>query len=356
MKQHGFLPYYNRSQRRGIIILLFIIIGLQIILYFFDNISPIKKPDYQTDTVLLKQYDSLKSIAIQKKQKKIFPFNPNYLTDEKAYFLGISLEQLNKITAFRKQGKYFKNKWQFKQVSEIPDSLFSILAPYIRIPEYKNNSTTDKKNISTYNINSAKASDLMNIKGIGQILSKRIIKYRNAIGGFTDKKQLNKVYGLKPEVIARIWKVFYLKPIHKKTSKNIIKKPINQATATELKQIYGIGDKLAERIIKYRNKLGGFTVKEQLNEVYGLQPEVVNEVWKHYKIENPNKKILKINLNEANIRELSKNPYISYQLAKKIVSFRTLNGAFHNFDDLLQVEGFPKEKLKIISLYLKLKN
>ena len=358
MKNSGFLPYYNRSQRRGIILLFFIIVVLQLLIFFFYQINPLDKTEeYRQDAYLLRQYDSLKTIAVQKKQKKIYPFNPNYLTDEKAYFLGISLEQLNKITNYRKQGKYFNDKQQFKQISGISDSLFALLSPYIRIPEYKKFDTnTHKTKIIHRDINQATATDLIAINGIGQVLSKRIIKYRNAIGGFTKKEQLNKVYGLTPEVVARIWKQFYIKPSLKSFEKNIVKKPINKASVDELKQIHGIGDKLASRIVKYRNMLGGFVLKEQLSEVYGLTPEVIDEVWKYYKIENPNKNLLKINLNEANIRELAKNPHISYQLAKKIVSYRTFNGAFHTFDDLLQVKDFPKEKLKIIRLYLKLKN
>jgi competence ComEA-like helix-hairpin-helix protein len=359
MKYSGFLPYFTRSQRRGILFLLFLIVFIQIILFRFDKfISAEKVENYQPDLSLQKQYDSLKALAVQENKKKIYPFNPNYLSDEKAYFLGISLEQLNKINVFRKQGNYFKDKREFKQVSGISDSLFDILSPYIKLSPFKQNKNIEKntfKPVPLLDINRATASDLMKVNGVGAVLSKRIVKYRNSIGGFTGKKQLNKVYGLKPEVIKRIWQRFYLKPSPNPAEKNIIKKPINRATVEDLKQIYGIGDKLATRIIKYREMLGGFTIKEQLNEVYGLSSETLKEVWKYYKIENPNKNILKINVNEANIRELAKNPYISYQLAKKIVSYRTFNGAFHTFDDLLQVEDFPKEKLKLISLFLKLK-
>jgi DNA uptake protein ComE-like DNA-binding protein len=199
----------------------------------------------------------------------------------------------------------------------------------------------------------ATAEDLQTISGIGKVFSERIIKFRNSIGGFTDKKQLNKVYGLEPEVIQKIWQIFYLKSVGKPIV-NYIKKPFNTANETDLQKVNGIGEKLSKRIIKYRDKLGGFTIKEQLNDVYGLKPGVIARIWQQFTIKNPNKKHLKISLNDANIKELAENPYISYQLAKKIVSYRTLHGAFHNFADLLKINDFPKTKFKQITLFLKL--
>ena len=91
-----------------------------------------------------------------------------------------------------------------------------------------------------------------------------------------------------------------------------------------------------------------------MNVVYGLRPETIEQLWKNFKIAHPANISLKIDLNDANIKELAKNPYITYQLAKKIVSYRTLHGAFHNFADLLKVPDYPADKHKLITLYLKL--
>lgn len=350
-------PYFNTSQRRGIMLLLFLIVVLQLSYIFYDNLFPVsQQQSYQIPKGFEKQYDSLKAIVIQKKQKKIYPFNPNYLTDFKGYFLGMTTEEIDRVLNYRKQGKYFQTKLEFKKVSGISDSLYEVLKNYINIPFYKKNNSVKIQNTtyktSTTNINEARAEDLKQISGIGEVLSKRIVKYRKSIGGFTEKSQINKVYGLKPEVIQKIWQVFYLPSSNKAIPKE--KKSINTTTIDELHKLTGIHIKLAERIINYRNKLGGFIISEQLAEVYGLSDQNYQRIWEYYEIKNSPKNVLKINLNNANIKELSKNPYISYQLSKKIVSYRTLHGAFHNFEDLLKVEGFPNEKLKLISLYLKI--
>jgi len=322
-----------------------------------DKLYPAKFEPPQIPKGLQQEYDSLKILALQKRQKKIYPFNPNYLTDYKGYYLGLNLSQIDKVLAYRKTGQYFQTKRQFKKIAHLSDTLYQKLAPYIKIPVFKNYNKFNHNAahaISTIDINLATAQDLQTIVGIGPVLSKRIVKYRKAIGGFKDESQLLKVYGLEPDVIKRVWQHFKLKNIKRNADKNIIKKAINTATVEELKQIYGIGEKLAARLVKYRRSIGGFTIKEQLNAVYGLSPEVIERIWNHYQIKIPAKISFKIDLNEANIKELSENPYISYQLAKKIVSYRTLHGAFHNFGELLKVPDYPADKHKLISLYLKL--
>ena len=353
---------YNRSQRNGTLILLFIALALQFFLIFSDKLLPNKNDeDFEIPKALQKQYDSLVALAQEKKKPKIYPFNPNYLTDYRGYYLGMSMAEIDRVFAFRKAGNYFQSKKQFMEVSGISDSLYQVLEPYINIKSYYQGKHYKRTIFPSKNIdiNKATPSQLALINGVGEVLSKRIVKYRNSIGGFSQKNQLNKVYGLEPEVINRVWNHFYIgegNTIERANEEKSVTeiKDINSATANDLKSVYGIGDKLSKRIVKYRESIGGFAVKEQLNDVFGLEPEVIQRVWKQFDIKTKPKISIKIDLNDANIKELAQNPYISYQLAKNIVSFRTLHGAFATFDGLFQVKDYPREKHKQICLYLTL--
>lgn len=130
-------------------------------------------------------------------------------------------------------------------------------------------------------------------------------------------------------------------------------KDVNTATAEDLRAVNGIGVKLSARIIKFRDRLGGFMDSSQLYDVYGLEKEVADRAMKLFEVKKP-PAIKKININTATASELSKLIYIPYQLAEDIVAYRNDNGTFNSFEELSQVEGFPTPKLHRIALYLSL--
>ena len=159
---------------------------------------------------------------------------------------------------------------------------------------------------------------------------------------FPDWVLENQARAVKPKTSARF----------KKKSEMI---DLNQATAQELRKISGVGQKLSARIVKFRDRLGGFLVNEQLYEVYGLEPEVAERVLRKFQvIALP--KIQKININTATWEELSQLVYITENTAKRIVAYRNENGPLDSLDELGLVKGFPKDKITRIGLYLSLSN
>ena len=108
-----------------------------------------------------------------------------------------------------------------------------------------------------------------------------------------------------------------VKKKHKKPAKKSF--PLldfNTATADQLKQIYGVGEVLSQRIIRYRERIQGFSTDTQFSEFYGLSPEAVARLQNRCSlITTPTLK--KITLQEASVEELSKIPYLSYAEAQK---------------------------------------
>lgn len=126
---------------------------------------------------------------------------------------------------------------------------------------------------------------------------------------------------------------------------------INTVSADDLRQISGIGEKLSARIVKFRDRLGGFLVDEQLYDVYGLEPVVVERALRQFQVLNP-PNIEKINVNTASTKEIASLVYIEYHVAQNIVLYREANGPYKSTKELFNVSDFPINRIDRIALYL----
>ncbi|TXD53677.1 MULTISPECIES: ComEA family DNA-binding protein [unclassified Polaribacter] len=291
--------WYTKSQRNGIFLLAVLIILFQCSIVF-DLFSSDKEIALnQTEVVAFQQQiDSLKAIEIENRKPKTYPFNPNYITDSKGEQLGMSLDEINRLLAFRKTTKFINSKKEFQQITKVSDSLLHQISPYFKFPDW-----VVKQNQSS---NSA-------FRGIKQTFSK--------------------------------------KSYQKKEIKPISTADINSATAKDLQTISGIGPAFSERIIKYRSKLQGFSFNNQLYEVWGLEKEVADKVLLVFKI-SQKPIIAKVNVNTVTFKELLKNPYIDYDLCSKIFKYRDEVAELQNISELKNIEGFPIDKYDQIVLYL----
>ena len=125
---------------------------------------------------------------------------------------------------------------------------------------------------------------------------------------------------------------------------------MNTADTTELKQLRGIGSGYSRRIVKYRQLLGGFTNKQQLNEVYGISDSLYMSLETQIYVESPSPQ--KLNVNIANFKALNKHPYISYKQAGSILNTRSKKGKFRSPSDLLVVEGLDSALIQRLTPYI----
>ncbi len=288
---------FSNSQRNGIFLLAILIIFFQCIYAFVDFSSE----DIQTDTKALEQFrkqvDSLKLADAQKNTSKSYSYNPNYITDFKGYTLGMSPEEIDRLLEFRAKDQWINSANQFQEVTKVSDSLLAVLSPFFKFPEWIAN-PKPKSNWVDYSKNP---------------------KPKN----YTAKTYTQKI-------------------------------DLNTATAQELQRVNGIGEKLSDNIIKYRNKFtGGFISEIQLEDIYGLTPEVIVRITNDFAVKTP-RQLEKLNLNTATKDQLVTIQHIDYEIAHYIIEQRTLREGFKSFDELLQVKKFPAQKLDIIKLYLKL--
>ena len=156
----------------------------------------------------------------------------------------------------------------------ISPSEYEILEPYISIPEQKNEYADRKPEVKEIKkkilveLNSADSVTLLTLYGIGPSFAKRIIKYRNLLGGFYSKQQLLEVYGFDQ---GRLDKIDAFCEV---SSAGIKKININSIKTEELKKHPYLDYYTAKAIVDQRIVLRKFTSVQQIKEIPLIHDEL----------------------------------------------------------------------------------
>ena len=261
---------FSKKQRLGIFLLVLFIVAFQIVLVVLNRKTTVQY-NSKAYALALNEIDSLKKLKKEKKFK-IYPFNPNYITDYKGYTLGMSIDEIDRLLAYRKQNKWVNSAKEFQNVTKVSDSLLSTMSPYFKFPEwvtnskkktYKNSFNQSKK--VKFDLNTATKSQLVSIYGIGDFFATKILDYRNENDGFASYVELSLIYGIKEETIQKIKEATFIK------NPKVIKQfNLNEITKDELVSIPHIDYELAFNILEYRTLNEGFKNLDELIKVYGF--------------------------------------------------------------------------------------
>ena len=184
---------------------------------------------------------------------------------------------------YRNSGAKFRHKEDFKKVYGVSEEDYLTLAPFIGIPEKINPITTKTiipKNIPRnfskvsalkIDINRSSVEDWKQLKGIGEITAKRIVNYRDKLGGFISIDQLKTTYNIADSVIDKVAHQLIISPILNKI-------PINTISAETLLLHPYIKKKQAYLIVNYRTNHGQYTQLEDLEKVKALTPDFIKRI------------------------------------------------------------------------------
>ena len=269
-----FYTYFSNQQRLAVV-------GLILVIVFLEVLSIFPKPNvydgFQVDleSYLKFQNEITQQIVLNeiKSAPKIYPFNPNFITDYKGYKLGMNSKEINRLLLYRAQNKWINSAKEFQNVTKVSDSFLHIISLNFKFPDWVKNSNKTSVSLERpisfedkIDLNITTVNELQKVYGVGSVLSNRIIKLRDSfIGGFISDIQLQDVRGLTPETIENIRKQFSLK-----TPRTYLKISLNTATVDQLVTIQHIDYELAYEIIELRMLKEGYKIIDELTKVKGF--------------------------------------------------------------------------------------
>lgn len=193
-----------------------------------------------------------------------------------------------------------------------------------------------------------------------------VIEHYRAKGGqFRKPEDLKKIYSISPRLYEALEPYIYISSGSKKEEHPIkqaagypsrtkvqtdIVVDLNTADSSLLETLRGIGPVLASRIIRYRDRLGGFHSSEQLLEVYGIDSARYSGLEKQIAVGSAQVRL--ININTASFDDLKSNPYLSFKQMNAIIRYRKQHGPFSSLDDLRKIAILNEEILRKIAPYL----
>ncbi len=205
--------------------------------------------------------------------------------------------------------------------------------------------------------------------GVREKTANTIQNYISKGGRFYKPEDISKIWGLREDDVKRL--LPYVKIEAKSTTDytrypypgkaKTYEKPtytitpcdVNNSDSAAFIALPGIGNKLAARIVAFREKLGGFYKTDQLAEIYGLPDSVFQKIKGRLVIGNSSVK--KLNINTATVDELKTHPYLRYNIANAIVQYRKAHGNFIELNDLKKIMIITDDVYNKMAPYLSVK-
>nr|WP_068893074.1 helix-hairpin-helix domain-containing protein [Pedobacter panaciterrae] len=294
--------YFDFSKREfnGLIVLIVLIMLISATPYLYRFLKP-ESENAQVEQMAIKRlmlpmkkttvFNNRKLKYNSKKDHhySLFLFDPNTISINDWQKLGLSFKQSEAVLKYLAKGGRFRKAEDLQKMYTINQKLYEKLYPYVQIDDNYNG------------------------------------KIKMAGKGFDDKAK---------NLISREIKII----------------EINGADSAALVEVKGIGPSFAKRIVKYRERVGGFYKKEQLLEVFGLDSIKYDEIRNQVSVDN--QRLKTININTARFEDFKGHPYIRYKQVNAIIEYRKQHGNYSNIADLNKVANLEPETVERLAPYL----
>jgi len=281
--------YFNLSKRElnGVNVLLIITLGVWCMPFLYD-MTDVSESEYYEEIIQKNDFYKDKDVAAP---VAYFDFDPNKLNVEGWKKLGLLPSQIKAITNYRAKGGVFHRKEDLKKIYTLSEADYKKLEPYIHIvkksygnravalqdsahlPKYEGKvAASNLKKPPVLNLNLVDTIDLMQLPGIGPVYAKRILKYRNLLGGYCKLEQLQEVYGMDS---LRFGTIKQFLRVDRNDIKQIL---INIVDYQGLRKHPYINANYAKVIVQYRSQHGIFKNIEDLANIVLFDKDYLRKI------------------------------------------------------------------------------
>lgn len=272
--------YFNftKKERAGVITLLALIVIIGFVPVLFKSSSqisvqqisewvpPAQIPNNNPEE---NEHTDRPAAPVKHRETVLFYFDPNTATAEQLGQLSLPAKTISAIINYRNKGGKFNNTADFAKIYTLSKEDLFRLEPYVKIEKPVPKTFTSEKKAQLQqqiDINHADSVTLLKLRGIGPVLSGRIIRFRKRLGGFHSPEQLQEVYGIQDSIYTKI------KPFVTTTGA-VTQLNINTCNINELKAHPYVKYQIANAVIQYRNQHGTFDQIDQLRSIHLIDEE-----------------------------------------------------------------------------------
>ncbi len=230
------------------------------------------------------------------------------------------------------------------------------------------NSETIHAEVFYFDPNTASDNDWKRL-GVKERTIRTIQKYISKGGKFYKPEDIGKIWGIPPSDMKRLLPYVriknnareYASEEHKNYLPNKLVYAVKTTQVVDINlgdtssyiSLPGIGTKLSQRIIAFRDKLGGFYSTDQVGETYLLPDSTFQKIKKQLVIGNT--LVKKININTASVDEMKKHPYLRFNIANAIFQYRQQHGDFNSVEEIKKSMVITDEIFNKVFPYLSIK-
>ncbi|MES2778450.1 MAG: helix-hairpin-helix domain-containing protein [Bacteroidota bacterium] len=274
--------YFSQSERKGIIALLLLLIAVMAFPSVYKLVVPPIPMDIRIETL---QANAPQQYGQSESQPTLNFFDPNIASSEELKALGFSERNIASLHKYVSKGGRFKQPEDLRKMYGVKKELIEMLIPFVRInPDeqqlsgVKDSSQHKYKNTKPVELNSADTNVLIALYRIGPGMARRIVEYREKLGGFLSLNQLTEIYGFDEDILYDLQGKIYVDAGKAKVF------DVNSVSLDELKTHPYFKYKLSNAIVNYRSQHGPYKELTDLKKIVIVNDSIYQNITRYLKI------------------------------------------------------------------------